>query len=408
MISVITPTNNPRYLGEAYESLRGQTYPSWEWVVVPNGGAIWTSNERRVRSVPTDLTGSVGALKRFACEQAKGDIIVELDHDDLLAPNALASIADAFEDRDVGMVYSNCAEVWEPDWKPNKYSEAYGWRYRPCKMFGRDVEEALSFPPDPTSLYHVNFAPNHIRAWRRADYWQLGGHDASLPVADDHDLCCRMYIGSKLAHVDDCLYVYRIHDSNTWRTRNAEVQELVQQTSDEYRRPLAERWCSLENLPMVDLGAAFDKPANYLGLDLYGTDIRADGRLGLPFRDSSIGVVRAHDLLEHLPDKVQTMNEIWRVLVPGGWLFSLTPSTDGRGAFQDPSHVSWWNENSFWYYTKAAYAKYVPAIHCRFRAARLRTYFPTQWQQDNKIAYVQADLIALKDGMGRVPGLVEI
>ena len=32
-------------------------------------------------------------------------------------------------------------------------------------------------------------------------------------------------------------------------------------------------------------------------------------------------------------------------------LLSLTPSTDGRGAYQDPTHVAFYNENSFWYYT---------------------------------------------------------
>ncbi len=29
-----------------------------------------------------------------------------------------------------------------------------------------------------------------------------------------------------------------------------------------------------------------------------------------------------------------------------GWFLSQTPSTDGRGAFQDPTHVSMWNSNS--------------------------------------------------------------
>jgi len=159
---------------------------------------------------------------------------------------------------------------------------------------------------------------------------------------------------------------------------------------------------------MVDLGAGFDKPEGYQGLDLRNADIIADAREGLPFEDSSVGLIRAHDFLEHLPDKVGIMNEIYRVLVPGGWLFSLTPSTDGRGAFQDPTHVSYWNQNSFWYVTKAGYAKYVPDIKCRFQTRRLRTYYPMKWQEDNLISYVQADLVAIKDGMGAVPGLVEI
>jgi len=28
----------------------------------------------------------------------------------------------------------------------------------------------------------------------------------------------------------------------------------------------------------------------------------------------------------------------------------LTPSTDGRGAFQDPTHLSFWNLNSWFYF----------------------------------------------------------
>ncbi len=39
------------------------------------------------------------------------------------------------------------------------------------------------------------------------------------------------------------------------------------------------------------------------------------------------------------------MNEIWRICKPGATLDILVPSTDGRGAFQDPTHVSFWNIN---------------------------------------------------------------
>ena len=109
-------------------------------------------------------------------------------------------------------------------------------------------------------------------------------------------------------------------------------------------------------------------------------------------------MVRAADFLEHIPDTVRLMNEIHRVLVPSGMLFSFTPSTDGRGAFQDPTHVTFFNENSFFYYTEADFAKYVPEITCRFQQSRLVTYFPSAWHERLKISYVQANLIALKDG----------
>ena len=44
------------------------------------------------------------------------------------------------------------------------------------------------------------------------------------------------------------------------------------------------------------------------------------------------------------------MNEMWRVLCPGGQAEIAVPTTDGPGAFQDPTHVTFWNRRSFLYY----------------------------------------------------------
>ena len=35
-ISVFTPSHNPKWLDEVYESLKAQTNPDWEWVVLLN------------------------------------------------------------------------------------------------------------------------------------------------------------------------------------------------------------------------------------------------------------------------------------------------------------------------------------------------------------------------------------
>jgi hypothetical protein len=80
-------------------------------------------------------------------------------------------------------------------------------------------------------------------------------------------------------------------------------------------------------------------------------------------------------------------------------LMSLTPSTDGRGAFQDPTHVSFLNENSFWYYTDRKYMKFSPQIkhEPRFQVSVLRTIMMSEWHRNNNLPYVQANLIAVKD-----------
>lgn len=76
----------------------------------------------------------------------------------------------------------------------------------------------------------------------------------------------------------------------------------------------------------------------------------ADLRLLWPWPDDSCGEVLAHDIIEHLPDKIWTMNELYRVLSPGGQAHIIVPTTDGPGAFQDPTHTSFWNRRSFLYY----------------------------------------------------------
>ena len=83
--TIFTPTNDPTWLNECYESLNKQTYGNWEWILVPNGispSSIPNNivNDPKVRIYPSNET-KIGALKNFACTKSMGDILVELDHD---------------------------------------------------------------------------------------------------------------------------------------------------------------------------------------------------------------------------------------------------------------------------------------------------------------------------------------
>jgi SAM-dependent methyltransferase len=106
---------------------------------------------------------------------------------------------------------------------------------------------------------------------------------------------------------------------------------------------------------MVDLGSGPRKPDGYVGVDISprpGVDIIADLTRRFPWPENSVDRLRAHNIIEHLPDSIHTMNEIWRVCRHGAKVEIRVPSTDGRGAFQDPTHVSFWNVNSFKYYSR--------------------------------------------------------
>lgn len=92
--------------------------------------------------------------------------------------------------------------------------------------------------------------------------------------------------------------------------------------------------------------------SGYTCIDIINADIIADLNNSWPLEDNSVEKIRAYDAIEHLKDPIHTMNEAYRVLTPGGVFEIFVPSTDGRGAWQDPTHVSFWNHNSFFYYCK--------------------------------------------------------
>lgn len=148
----------------------------------------------------------------------------------------------------------------------------------------------------------------------------------------------------------------------------------------------------------IDLGCGPWKAAGFVGVDIApgsGIDIVADLSQRFPFANSSVDLVRAHDVIEHLVDRIHTMNEIWRICKPDGLVDIRVPSTDGRGAFQDPTHISFWNVNSFKYYSAdyPAYLKlcHIYGFHGEFKIERL-----SEETSEDGVIHVNAMLRAIK------------
>jgi len=105
----------------------------------------------------------------------------------------------------------------------------------------------------------------------------------------------------------------------------------------------------------LNLGSGYKKLYGYINIDTRESvcpDMVADLSKEFPFESDSIDEVRAFNFLEHIPlgKTIDVIEEIFRVLKPGGFFEHCTPSTDGRGAWMDPTHVSFWNINSWLYF----------------------------------------------------------
>jgi len=432
LISVITPTNHSKWLKLAYLSMKRQTLTDWEWIVLLNGKILqktnaaeckeMVENDPRIKLIPfdgktnEDGTINVGALKKRACSYTTAPYAVEFDHDDELSADCLQEVYDAFEKSKAAFVFSDAARNHQ-DGRPEIYGTGYGWEYSDREFntgSGIEIHKVAKHPLCvPQNITRIWYAPDHVRAWRMDAYNLIGGHNENLKVCDDLDLICRLYqmSGGAFYHIEKVLYKYLIHGDNTWLKNQALIENLMWGIHDQFIQDFALMFWRGRGLRCLDLGGGINPPAGWEGVDKFNGAITADLEQDWPFETNSVGALRAHDLVEHIsPSRVvHFMNEAYRVLHHGGLFLIEVPSTDGRGAFQDPSHVSFWNSNSFWYYTKAQtqhYIKHLGAV-CRFQVVRMVNYFPSQWHKDHNIMYVKAHLAAIKEGE-RLHGTYEV
>lgn len=71
----------------------------------------------------------------------------------------------------------------------------------------------------------------------------------------------------------------------------------------------------------------------------------------LEIRPEMFDRIIANDVLEHIPDLVGAMTNCKTLLKPGGEFHIHVPYELSLGAWQDPTHVRAFNENSWLYYT---------------------------------------------------------
>lgn len=153
----------------------------------------------------------------------------------------------------------------------------------------------------------------------------------------------------------------------------------------------------------LDLGCG-SRPRNpYRRHELHGVDIAAQEVPGvreirranlavepIPYGDASFDSVSAYEFLEHVPRVltgadgrstrfpfVELMNEVWRVLKPGGLLYASTPCYPHPHVFQDPTHVNFLTIASHTYFTRPELAARMYGFVGDFEVVRVIRYSPS-------------------------------
>ena len=256
-IAVCTPLYNtpPDVLARTWASLKNQTHRDWTWWIWDDSTndqawrQLWgLAADERYRIHPMrgmGNIGNIGEVKRRLFMAADGDILVELDHDDELTPDALTEIDTAMQPG-VDFVYSDWAEINAAgEWCRYPDGWAFGWGNQ-YKLDDRWVMLAPEI--NGTTMRHIVSAPNHVRAWQTWFYRDIGGHDPTLPVADDYELCVRTFLNGTMRHIPKLLYKQHIGSHTAQRQRNQLIQQLVAEIEDRYHGAITDR-CVRLGLP---------------------------------------------------------------------------------------------------------------------------------------------------------------
>lgn len=262
LISVFTPTYlTGDKIERPWRSLQAQSYPNWEWVIYddsPDEGQTFArmqalcQSDSRIAAFRGDRAiGNIGEVKRRACGLARGAILLELDHDDELTPEALSWVVEAHRRfPDAGFFYTDCAEIFE-DGSAATYSDGWGFgfgSYRLERLNGRDYT-VTNYPDiNAKTIRHIVGAPNHLRAWTKTAYHASGGHSSDVHVCDDYELLIRTFLTTRMVHIQRFGYIQYLNTSssgNTQRHRNAEIQRLVKYFRHHYNQRIHDRFVEL-------------------------------------------------------------------------------------------------------------------------------------------------------------------
>ena len=199
-ISVITAVfNRAATLGDSLRSVHSQRWPDVEHIVIDGGStdgglAILDQHKSRIARIVSEPDGGLYDALNKGIRHASGDVIGFMHADDEFAtPHALAHVAAAFEDPDVGAVYGDLVYV-----KKNDVSRVV--RYWRAGQYQRTQLTQGWMPPHPT--FYV----------RREVYSRFGGFDTRYRIAADYENMLRILWRGRIkaAYIPEVLVRMRV------------------------------------------------------------------------------------------------------------------------------------------------------------------------------------------------------
>ena len=208
LVSVVIATyNGASRIPAAIESVRSQTYPSWEVVVVIDGPTDNTAEvvrafkDERISVVALTVNQGPAAARNAGIAEARGEFIAFLDDDDAWLPDKLSSqVALLSAEADLGLVHGGVVDVME------------------------DGRRLVRMPPRDAASFRANLLRDCIAlstvVVRRSALERTGGFEPSLRAFEDWDLWVRILRVYPSAYVPDVVATTSQRAGSAMHARN--------------------------------------------------------------------------------------------------------------------------------------------------------------------------------------------
>lgn len=212
-VTVLMPVyNGEKYLREAMESILGQTYTDFEFLIINDGSTdrsveiIESYPDARIRLVHNEKNINLIATLNKGIELARGEYIARMDCDDISLPDRLAKQV-AFMDAhpEIG----GCG-TWA------KVIDEKGNVYKSRKALTGKSIKRLRWIPTPFI---------HPTIMARTSLLKENRYSEGYLYAEDYELWLRLCRETEIFNLKDYLLYYRIHPDNVSSSKRE--QQLI-------------------------------------------------------------------------------------------------------------------------------------------------------------------------------------
>ncbi len=234
-VSVLMAVHNGQpYLAQAIESVLGQTFHDFEFLVLDDGSSDgsgqvfsdYAKRDERIRIVHRPDGGNRGltaSLNKLLAE-ARGRMVARIDGDDICRPERFLRQVSYLDDPS----NTDCVCLGTGSIAIDPGGELLALEYTPLR---HDMIVSDLFRGNGGAIRHPSMMA------RRNDLLALGGYDERYRTAQDLDLYLRLSERGRLANLPEVLLYYRMHPDQTNQAQSErQTQDMHAMLAEAHRR----------------------------------------------------------------------------------------------------------------------------------------------------------------------------